>query len=227
MYQKRPGWVLTGVAPNRGEETSLADIELAVQTEIPLLKQHLSDVLWAIKGQRVEGERYNRISGESAPITLTPSRARGIEQGFGCLARFFPGLREELAAIDDELVRRILGPVKKGRAQTFEDQYISSGGQLYEVLMGHDRWVADIRPLMEPLLARRGTALGLCAHPYDLSAELIARQAGVIVINEKGEPLDCPLDVETDVTWLAFANPALHKLLWPVLKDILGERSIL
>ncbi len=27
MYQKRPAWILTGVAPNRGETTSLADIE--------------------------------------------------------------------------------------------------------------------------------------------------------------------------------------------------------
>src|SRR5215210_4755938 len=43
MYQKRSGWVLTGVARNRGEATSLTDIELAVQTEIPLVKQHLSD----------------------------------------------------------------------------------------------------------------------------------------------------------------------------------------
>src|SRR4051812_32747667 len=53
MYQKRSGWVLTGVAPNRGPETNLQDIELAVQTEIPLVKQHLSDTLWAIRGEGV------------------------------------------------------------------------------------------------------------------------------------------------------------------------------
>src|SRR4029434_211747 len=41
MYQKRNAWILTAVAPNRGPGTSLRDIELAVQTEIPLLKQHL------------------------------------------------------------------------------------------------------------------------------------------------------------------------------------------
>jgi fructose-1,6-bisphosphatase/inositol monophosphatase family enzyme len=41
MYQKRSGWVLTGVAPNRGPATALSDIELAVQTEIPTVKQHL------------------------------------------------------------------------------------------------------------------------------------------------------------------------------------------
>ena len=45
MYQKRSAWILTGVAPNRGPQTNLQDIELAVQTEIPLVKQHLADVM--------------------------------------------------------------------------------------------------------------------------------------------------------------------------------------
>ena len=47
MYQKRSAWILTGVAPNRGPATSLEDVVLAVQTEMPLVKQHLSDALWA------------------------------------------------------------------------------------------------------------------------------------------------------------------------------------
>ena len=68
MYQKRSGWILTGVAPNRGPETSLKDIELAVQTEIPLVKQHLSDVLWAVHGEGFHADRFNRITGEHAPL---------------------------------------------------------------------------------------------------------------------------------------------------------------
>jgi len=38
MYQKRPAWILTGVAPYRGGGETLADIRLAVQTELPLVK---------------------------------------------------------------------------------------------------------------------------------------------------------------------------------------------
>ena len=53
MYQKRSGWVLTGVAPNRGPATSLRDVVLGVQTEIPLVKQHLSDQMWV--GTRTKG----------------------------------------------------------------------------------------------------------------------------------------------------------------------------
>ena len=53
MYQKRSAWILTGVAPNNGPETSLQDIVLAVQTEVPLLKQHLADQVWALEGRGV------------------------------------------------------------------------------------------------------------------------------------------------------------------------------
>jgi fructose-1,6-bisphosphatase/inositol monophosphatase family enzyme len=227
MYQKRSGWILTGVAPNRGPATSLADIELAVQTEIPIVKQHLSDVLWAVRGRGAAAERWNRVSGERSPLTLRPSRAATIAHGFATVSRFFPGAREELAAIDEELVREALGPVEPGKAHAFEDQYISSGGQLYELASGHDRFVADLRPLMEPLLARRGLTLGICCHPYDLSTELIARELGVIVTDERGGPLRAPLDVETNVAWVGYANEQIRAQVEPLLKRALTSRGLL
>ena len=51
------------MAPNRGSDTTLDDIVLALQTEIPLVKQHLSDQLWAIKGEGISAERFNRLTG--------------------------------------------------------------------------------------------------------------------------------------------------------------------
>ena len=74
MYQKRPAWILTGVARGPGPCT-LADIELAVQTEIPLVKQHLSDELWAVRGQGASAVRVNRLTGEILPLILQPSTA--------------------------------------------------------------------------------------------------------------------------------------------------------
>ena len=108
MYQKRSGWALTGVAPNRGPTTGLRDIELAVQTEIPLVKQHLCDALWAARGGGARAERMNRLTGERMPLTLRPSRARTIAHGFAQVARFFPGARDVLAAIDEEVGIRFL-----------------------------------------------------------------------------------------------------------------------
>ncbi|MBM3278414.1 MAG: inositol monophosphatase [Candidatus Handelsmanbacteria bacterium] len=213
MYQKRSAWVLTGVAPNWGPRTGLQDIVLAVQTEIPLVKQHLCDTLWAIKNQGAHAERCNRLSGERYAIPLRPSSAATIAHGFATISRFFPGAREWLAALDDELARAALGPLPPGRAACFEDQYISSGGQLHELAVGHDRFVADLRPLMASLLARRGQGPLVCSHPYDLCTELIAREAGVIVTDPWGGPLMAPLSVEGDVAWVGYANAALRQSL--------------
>ena len=227
MYQKRSAWVLTGVAPNRGAGTNLQDIELAVQTEIPLVKQHLCDVLWAIRGEGAHAERFDRLTGERKPLPLRRSRATTIRHGFAMIARFFPGAREELAAIDEEIVSGALGPVEPGKAHCFEDQYLSSGGQLYELMMGHDRFVADLRPLVEPLLNRRGLTLGICCHPYDVCTELIAREAGVIVTDERGDTLRAPLEVEPDIAWAGYANEAIRREIEPLLREVLMKRGFI
>ena len=226
MYQKRSAWVLTGVARNRGEDTNLGDIELAVQTEIPLLKQHLSDVLWAIRGEGSSAERFNRLTQARQPLVLRPSMAKTIRHGFAMVARFFPGARDELAAIDEEIVFGALGPVEPGKAHCFEDQYLSSGGQLYELMMGHDRFVADLRPLVESFLERRGLALGICCHPYDVCTELIAREAGVIVTDAHGRALSAPLTIDADVAWVGYANEAIRREIEPLLHEALEKRRL-
>jgi fructose-1,6-bisphosphatase/inositol monophosphatase family enzyme len=227
MYQKRSAWILTGVAPNKGAGTSLRDVELAVQTEIPLVKQHLSDALWARRGRGAEAERYNRLTGERAPLTLKPSGVGTIAHGYAQISRFFPGAREELAAIDEEIVRGALGEVRPGKAHCFEDQYTSTGGQIYELIAGHDRFTADLRPLMEKRLGERGLALGICCHPYDICTELIAREYGVIVTDARGNPVDAELSVEPDVDWVGYANAAIRAQIEPLLRASLEKRNLL
>jgi hypothetical protein len=219
--------VLTGVALNRGPATSLRDIELAVQSEIPLLKQHLCDTLWATADGPARAERLNRLTGERRPLVLRPSRASSIAHGFATVSRFFPGVRDELAAIDEAVMRAALGPPQRGKAQCFEDQYISSGGQLYELIAGHDRFVADLRPLIEPLLAARGEALGICCHPYDLCTALVARQAGVLLTDGAGGDLDAPLTLEAEVAWAGYANGAIRAQIEPALLGELRRRGLI
>lgn len=225
MYQKRSAWVLTGVAPNRGAATSLQDIVLAVQTEIPLVKQHLSDQLWAVRGHGAAARRHNRLTGDSRPIELRPSTATTIAHGYASIARFFPGARDELAAIDEAIVLAALGPPAPGKALCFEDQYVSTGGQLYELVAGHDRFIADLRPLLAPLLASRGLAPSLTCHPYDICTALIAEESGVIVTDASGRPLEAPLNVEADVAWAGYANARIRAQVEPLLQRELRARG--
>ena len=168
--------------------------------------------------------RVNRLTGESVPVTLHPSTATTIAHGFAMISRFFPGSRAELAAIDDEVMEAVMGPPKPGKAQSFEDQYISSGGQLYELMAGHDRFVADLRPLFE---RRRPGGAALCCHPYDLCTELIARELGVFVTDEHGLPLQAALDVTSDVGWIGYANCDLKALIEPHLRSALTRRGLI
>jgi hypothetical protein len=225
MYQKRSAWILTGVAPNRGAATRLADVVLAVQTEIPLVKQHLSDQLWAVRGGGIEARRFDRLSGLETTLVLSPSAAETIAHGFASVVRFFPGARDVLAAIDDEVVNALVPP-EPGRATCFEDQYASTGGELYELVAGHDRFIADLRPLMQGVRAARGLPAGLCCHPYDLCSALIALEAGVVVRDPGGGPLDAPFDLAADVPWVGYANERLRERVEPVLQEALQRRGL-
>jgi hypothetical protein len=129
--------------------------------------------------------------------------------------------------MDEEIVRGALGPSPPGKALCFEDQYTSSGGQLWELMAGHDRFVADLRAYMGPVMTERGLPLGLCCHPYDLCTELIARELGVIVTDARGEPLRATLAVEPDVSWAGYANPAIRAQIEPLLQSALEKRGLL
>jgi fructose-1,6-bisphosphatase/inositol monophosphatase family enzyme len=227
MYQKRPAWILTGVAVNRGEATRLSDIELAVQTEIPLIKQHLADELWAVRGGGAHALRVNVLNSESSAIKLRPSSAATVEHGFAMVSRLFPGARDVLAAIDEEVLDHLLGPPVAQKARCFEDQYASSAGQLYELMAGHDRFVADLRPLLMPILTERGLPPPFCCHPYDVCTALIAEEIGVHVRNPEGGRFDCSFDIAEDVAWVGYANRTLLETIEPVLKGVLERRNLL
>jgi hypothetical protein len=230
MYGKRSGWILTGVAQERGPGSpapTLRDLEVAVQTEIPPPKQLLADTLRAVRGGGATGTRVDLANGGSWPLPLAPSTASSIDHGFGQVVRAFPGGRDVLAAIDDEVCLAVLGVGAAGRARTFEDQYISTGGQLAELVYGHDRWTADLRPLLAPLLRERGLPPLLCCHPYDICTALIAQEAGVHVLGIDGADIDAPLVVDADVTWVGYANAQIRAAVHPALQAAVTRHGLL
>jgi len=94
-------------------------------------------------------------------------------------------------------------------------------------MAGHDRFIADLRPLIEPLLQQRGRALGLCCHPYDVCTELIARELGVIVTDERGQNLNPPLRIDAEVAWCGYANERIRAEIEPLLQGALKSRGLL
>jgi hypothetical protein len=226
MYDKRSAWFLAGVAENRGHETRLEDVELAVQVEIPTTRSDLADVLSARRGQGVTARTVNLRTGDAERFAPQPSRARTVRGGFAMLARMFPPGRDVLAAIDDELMTRVLGEAR-GRTVVFEDQFPCTGSQLYNLAVGKDRFVADLRPLVYAARRARGEGDGMTCHPYDVSTFLIAREAGVIVRSFPRPEFDCPLDAITAVAWAGYANEAIQSEIEPTLMSILEKQGLL
>ncbi len=223
MYDKRSGWLLAGVAANKGPSTRLSDITAAVQVEIPTSKQNQSDVLWAVRGMGAAAARENLDTGGSTPLVLRPSGVADIAHGFGSVVSFFPGTKALAAELMELISLHCGGGIDPGRPLVFDDQYISTGGQLYEIMVGHDRFIADVRPHFYRMTQQPA---GLCAHAYDLGSMLIAQEAGVILSNGLGAAVDGVLDVTSPVAWVAYANKALRDRIEPVMVKFFADHRL-
>jgi hypothetical protein len=223
MYDKRSAWILAGVAPSRGGVPTLEDIEVAAMTELPVEKQRRADRLSAVQGCGPEGVHVERVdldTGSRASFTPRPSRAGDLHHGHVGFSRFFTAGKSLLAEIEEALHTRLYGSDRLAELAIFEDQYICSGGQLYELCMGRDRMIVDLRPLAHRALDLAGA---MDCHPYDLCTMLILRELGGVVTSPTGSPLDIPLDTTSSVAWVGYANPELAAHVAPMLGEVLDE----
>lgn len=219
MYDKRPAWVLAAVAPQRGPETMLSDLCVAAMTELPTRKQWRADQVSAVRGKGLRCESVNVLTGQRAPLELRPSEATHFQHGFAGFAKFFPAAKMVTAGIEEELWAGLYS----GQAEPpviFDDQYISTGGQFYELLAAHDRMIGDFRPI---LLRAAGLTQVLVCHPYDVCTALLLAEAGIIFEQPNGEPVNVRLDTTSAVTWVAYANLALAAQVRPILRKILAR----
>jgi len=218
MYDKRSAWSLAGLAHQRGRRTHLGNIFVAAMTELPTAKAGAADQFSVVRGGRLRATRRDLRTGEIKKWTPRPSVAVDCDHGFASLVKFFPEGKTLTAKVEEALWRELALLGLQGGARVFDDQYISTGGQLYEILVGHDRMVADLRPL---LLARAGAPAALCCHPYDICTALLLESAGGLVETPDGKPLRAVLDTTSPVAWVGYANAALAAQFRPVWQGLL------
>ncbi len=124
-------------------------------------------------------------------------------------------------------MKRLIDTPKPGRALCFEDQYLSTGGQLYELMVGHYRFNADLRPLLSALLRARREV------PGDLRPPLRLRSG---TDRHRGR---CGLDQPRRVAFRRtvrrreqcrvgriHGNPTLRARIEPVLLKLLEESGL-
>jgi fructose-1,6-bisphosphatase/inositol monophosphatase family enzyme len=206
MYDKRSAWCLAAAAPPDG---GLADIVAAAMTELPTAKQGAADQMSATRGGGLHAERVELRAGEREALEVRPSAATDLEHSFSGLAKFFLPGKPALATLEAELFRRL------GCTNVFDDEYLSTGGQLHELMTGRDRFVADLRPLVQ--------TGSLACHPYDVCTALLLEEVGGVVTDPWGAPLAAPLDNVSPVAWVGYANEALAARIGPVLAELVQE----
>lgn len=224
MYDKRSAFFLAGAAKNHSSQALLSDIETAVMVEIPTSKMIYADSLSAIKGAGLCAYRKHLLSSEKTPFKISPSKEKHLRGGFAQISRFFAPGRAELAQMEEELIEALYPHTEDGEILNFEDQYISTGGQLYEILMGKDRFIADIRPALYESMDK--LRKGHVCHPYDMAALLIAEEATIIITDVNGNKLDAPMDTTSPVSWIAYANQDIQQEVSPLFHKILSSHGL-
>jgi hypothetical protein len=221
MYDKRPAWALAGIASQRGDATTLRDIVVAAMTELPTSKEWRSDQFSAIRGQGISCKAYDVRNRTSEFLDPRPSTATDCRHGFAAVTRFFPDGLGLLGDLEERLWKRLYPEAPGGTPLVFNDQYLTTGGQLVELVVGHDRFIADLRPLVFRKLGLDGS---LSSHPYDMAGALVAEEAGILLEDPlTGEPLTAPLDTTTPVAWVGYANPAIAAHARPHLQALIRE----
>ncbi len=223
MYDKRPAWMLSALAPQRSGGARLGDIVVAAMTELPTTKQWASDQISGVRGCGPQGLVTTRIdvrSGDRTPLAVRPSQAADFKHGFASIARFFPEGKSLLARVEEGLWDELYGLGKTASPLVFDDQYMTTGGQIHELLVGHDRMIGDLRPLAYRTI---GFDSALVCHPYDICTSMLLVEAGGLVEDPFGKPLDVPLDTTSPVAWMGYANTALAGQVRPILQRLIRE----
>jgi hypothetical protein len=170
--------------------------------------------------------RENLITGELTALHLSPDQATDLEHGFVTFVKLFPRGKQLLAALEEDFLYSALGSAAQEPASVFEDQHLSTGGQLYALMAGQLRMAADLRPLLNLRWRQRHEPTVLCAHPYDLATWLIARETGIVLYSPDGAALDGPTHPTAEVGWIGFANKSLAQRYLPILLEVMRRHQL-
>jgi hypothetical protein len=210
MYDKRSAYFLAAAAPGSAPHPRLSDSLASVAVELPTSKAGWADIFFWSKGKPVVAIRENLLDGSYQALIARPSAATDLTNAFGSVVAFFPEGKQKAAAIVEAIARE--GDPSNHSVQIFDDQYISTGGQMIELLTGRDRFIADLRPLLTP--TERSS---LYCHPYDLALAPLAKAAGVILCTPEGHTLDAAFGLDPIIAWCGYANDALRKKVEPII----------
>lgn len=212
MMDLRSAWCVVALAPPGTTIPTQGEVVCGVVRELPDSRAATWRTLIATRGQGCQLE----VGGEERPLVVDDDGR--MDHGYFPFFAFHPRIRPAVTRLGAAVFER-LEAEGVDTATCFDDQYISSGGQLALITLGTYRAVVEPRGFLAERLGPTQTC-----KPYDVAgAILCAQEAGSIVHGLDGEPLDFPLDESTAVSFCAFHNEATRARFFPHLQAALEE----
>jgi hypothetical protein len=211
MADLRSAWTVVAFAPGGPGEPRLRDCTHGIVSEIPgtlaeRYRRFFTDgarcrwELWGEPGERLRAGML-RVDHDDRP-----------DHGYFPFFRYEPAQRPAIARLEADFFERLARHEGAETRSIYDDQYISSAGQLVLLALGRYRMVVDPRELV----GRRFRVPGVTSKPYDLAGAVVcARAAGAVVTAAEGGPLDFPIDATTPVGYAGYANERTKERLEP------------
>jgi fructose-1,6-bisphosphatase/inositol monophosphatase family enzyme len=213
MVDLRSAWTVVSFAGPGSSQPRFGDLVAGITSEIPASRARSWRRLCAQRGAGTRLEEHELESAERIDArALVADGDTRVDNGYFPFFRYEPALRPSLAALEAAFFARVEEHEGADLRCVYDDQYISNAGQLVLLALGAYRMVVDARALV----ARRAGRVTTTSKPYDLAGALIcAQEAGARVTRADGTALEFPIDAETPLDMIGYANEGTRARLEP------------
>ncbi len=219
MADLRPAWTVVSFAGPGPDQPRLADLSLGLLSEIPVTTAARYRVVQA----ESDGPCRRELRELEGDVLIGECELRAddddrVDGGYFPFFHFDAAQRPAIAALEAAFFETLEEREGADPQYCFDDQWCCAAGQLVMLALGTYRMVVDLRAMV----ARRDGSSATTLHPYDVAAAIVcARAAGCLVDDAGGQPLDFPIDCETELDLVAWANRATRRRLWPRLREVM------
>jgi len=211
----RSAWTSIAACPPGQEQPLASDVHYGLLGELPTSTTETWRMIRAEAGLGATLERRSfAATSRAARLPLIADKDDRPDHGVFSFFRYSVHQRPLLAQIEADFFERIATEEGADLMHCYDDQYICNVGQIVHLCLGAYRMITDLRAH----LAGRSQAPVTTSKPYDLAAALlVGREAGCALRAADGSELCFPLDVETPVSFVGWANEATAERLSPHL----------
>ncbi len=232
MRDERAAYFIFAWGEWKGKETTLSDIKGVALGRLPTSRECIYEFIVVSENKEPTKYIYNILKQPYEEINspknwkskkMENNSVRDIEHTHICfVAPFYP--YRYTATIADEFYEE----VKKrfGKKELFNEQYLTTAGQMIGMIEGKLSMIVDIRPSIKA----NSSIEMLCAHPYDVPAAYLIKKLGGVVVgkdfkeetfwNQKIIPLN------RDIEFIAFPNKEIFEKYGGILRSIIEKKII-